>query len=121
LDEIMVAERAAKGGRGAELKEATEWLSAQLADGPVAEQDLEQRAKAAGLKWPTVKRAKRELRVKSRKRGFGPGAPWYWGLPPPPGNKEPEIPDIEELAPYGQNDPYGTPIEAIEAIEDQLN
>jgi hypothetical protein len=115
----MAAERATKGGRGAELKEAAQWLSTQLADGPVAEQELEPRAKAAGLKWPTVKRAKKELKVKSRKKGFGPGAPWHWELPAPPGEKEAEIPDADELAPYGQNGPYDTPKEDKEAIGGQ--
>jgi hypothetical protein len=136
VDEVMAAERATKGGRGAELAEAAQWLSAQLADGPVAEQDLEQRAKAAGLKWPSVKRAKKAMKVKSRKRGFGPMAPWYWELPTPPEDKEAEIPATEEVALYGQNGPYDTaiediedkgdqfanaPIEAIGDIEEQLN
>lgn len=56
---------------------AVEWLVAQLQNGPVPQKELEQRGEEEGISFRTLKRAKEEIGVKSRKRKEG----WYWELP----------------------------------------
>ncbi len=60
--------------------EAEQWLLDQLERGPVAVKDLEKEARAAGVAWKTVQRAKASAGVRSRKRGMGGG--WIWELTP---------------------------------------
>jgi hypothetical protein len=59
-------------------KEAEEWLTELLAAGPVASDKVKAEAKAAGMKWATVRRAKDTLRIKARKCRFTGG--WEWHL-----------------------------------------
>ena len=61
-----------------ERREAKEWLRNFLADGPVAAKKIQQQAKAAGLSWITVRRAKDALPVIAGKDGFKGG--WQWRL-----------------------------------------
>lgn len=61
-----------------ERREAKEWLRDFLADGPVAAKKIQQDAKAAGLSWMTVRRAKEALSVIASKSGYQ-GA-WQWRL-----------------------------------------
>jgi DNA repair protein RadA/Sms len=56
---------------------AVEWLYAQLMQGPVASQMIQQRAVEHGISPRTLERAKKELLVGSSKKGDG----WYWALP----------------------------------------
>ncbi|MCI4567213.1 AAA family ATPase [Lysobacter sp. CFH 32150] len=65
--------------------EAADWLSTRLADGPVAQKDLAEQAKADGVAWRTVERAKETLSVmaypeRSQGKGRGNGR-WMWELP----------------------------------------
>jgi hypothetical protein len=60
------------------LSEAKEFLSQELEDGPVAAEQVEKDARGAQISMRTLRRAKRELGVKSRKQSDA----WYWVLPP---------------------------------------
>lgn len=64
-----------------ERGEAEVWLAEQLAVGPVASEDLRSRARADGIAWRTVERAKAALDVKARRHGYGADGRWAWQLP----------------------------------------
>ncbi|MCL5966502.1 MAG: AAA family ATPase [Deltaproteobacteria bacterium] len=66
--------------RGA-VEEAVEFLRQVLADGPVDSKEVDHQRKVAGVAWATIRRAKDQLGVRSRRLGFGPGATWTWALP----------------------------------------
>ncbi len=55
-DEAMATEK--PDSRDAERREAKTWLQTVLAHGPLAVKEIEQQAKAAGLKWATIRRGK---------------------------------------------------------------
>lgn len=61
--------------------EAEAWLAEQLAVGPVPSEDLQRRARADGIAWRTVRRAKDTLEVSARRHGFGADGRWVWELP----------------------------------------
>jgi len=61
-----------------ERREAKAWLQNLLADGPVVVKNIEQDAKAAGLSWMTVRRAKEALGVVTSKSGYQ--GKWVWRL-----------------------------------------
>lgn len=61
------------------LEDAEVFLREQLADGPVAQPDLIERAKKESIATGTLKRAKKSLGVRSSKSGNG----WAWALPAP--------------------------------------
>ena len=74
--------RSRRQGRSA-LDAAADFLRKKLADGPVPMTEVAQTADAAGIKMPTLRRAKRLLGVESEKRGQ-PGSDaqaWIWSLP----------------------------------------
>jgi hypothetical protein len=58
------------------LDEAVEFLRETLADGPMPAKDVEREAKAAGIAWATVRRAKGRVGVQSGRDGAG----WAWSL-----------------------------------------
>lgn len=60
-----------------QTSKAADLMLALLASGPMAAEDLEREAKGAGISWATVKRAKEQLHIVSRRHG----SRWYWGLP----------------------------------------
>ncbi|HXF73001.1 MAG TPA: AAA family ATPase [Actinomycetota bacterium] len=60
-------------------REAAGFLRELLAEGPVPAEEVKREAAAAGIAWATVRRAKAELGVASKKQRFG-GA-WVWSLP----------------------------------------
>jgi hypothetical protein len=97
IDEVLDSERQPKGGRGAERRQAAEWLRGELAQGPVAVTDLEERATVAQMKWRTVQRAKDDLGLWDVRQGFGPGSRCLWQLPP----------DNDTNTKYGINGEYG--------------
>jgi hypothetical protein len=66
------------GGKG---EEAKNWLRGVLATGPVPANDLEEYAEQAGITTRTLERAKKLLKVKSRKEGFGKEGAWTCSLP----------------------------------------
>jgi archaellum biogenesis ATPase FlaH len=61
-----------------ERSEAKAWLKDHLADGPVAVKKIQGEAKAAGLSWMTVRRARKALSVVASKSAFAGG--WQWRL-----------------------------------------
>ena len=58
---------------------AEEWLRKLLQDGPVPQQRIEAEAERQEFSWRTIRRAKDDLGVRSRKASFGRG--WLWELP----------------------------------------
>ena len=73
-------ERPVSTGEASARAEARDFLVAELANGPVPTTKLKARAEEAGLSWPTVERAKKQLGIRARKRG----AAWRWQLPDTP-------------------------------------
>lgn len=64
------------------LSDAEVFLKGELADGPRPFQELQESAKAAGVGWPDVERAKRRLRAKSKREGgIAAAGSWCWVLP----------------------------------------
>lgn len=61
--------------------DAEEFLMTVLADGQMLASDVQEEARKAGLSVITLRRAKDQLGVKARKRGFGKETKWYWVLP----------------------------------------
>src|SRR5262245_32822830 len=68
----------AAGGHTAK-REAREFLLKRLEAGPANSDDIVEEAKQEGITFATLRRAKKELGIKSRKGGFD-GA-WTWELP----------------------------------------
>ena len=59
------------------MREAMEFLRGELKDGPVAANAIKERAGKQGISDATLRRAKADLRVDSRKQGDGA---WVWQL-----------------------------------------
>jgi hypothetical protein len=68
-----------------ELMRASQFLLDQLAAGPVAVKELPDAARAHGIAWRTVERAKENLPVKARKDG----KIWFWELAQVPPQRTP--------------------------------
>jgi putative DNA primase/helicase len=64
-----------------ERRAADEWLRELLAAGPALVRDIQAAARAAGLVWRTIERAKTRLGVKAALLGYGPAGRWQWRLP----------------------------------------
>jgi AAA domain-containing protein/bifunctional DNA primase/polymerase-like protein len=64
-------------------REAKEFLLERLEAGPVDSDDIIEEAKQEGIAGMTLRRAKKELGIKSRKQQGRTDAPWFWELPPP--------------------------------------
>jgi putative DNA primase/helicase len=77
-NEVLAAHAASKKDHTA-LDETKCFLQQLLADGAVAVEKVQSEARAAGLAWTTVRRAKKELGIKSGKAGMEGG--WSWALP----------------------------------------
>lgn len=67
------------GPDNGKLAHAREWLSAQLSSGAQEQEEIQNLAKDEGISKATLRRAKRELCVRSRKDGLS--GPWMWCLP----------------------------------------
>ncbi|MFC1639216.1 bifunctional DNA primase/polymerase [Gemmatimonadota bacterium] len=63
------------------LADAREFLLDVLRDGPRLAEEVTQEARQSGISNSTLKRAKRECKVKASRRGFGKGGKWWWELP----------------------------------------
>lgn len=77
-DEIIV--NAQKHDRSA-FNEAIEVLQEILSEGPLPVKEVNKLAADAGVSKRTLRRAKEQLDVTSRKMGGGPHAAWHWELP----------------------------------------
>jgi hypothetical protein len=62
--------------------EAIEWLRQELKEGPLAQKQIRREAREHGFSYPTLRRAKEELKLQSKRIGFGPLISyWAWVLP----------------------------------------
>ncbi len=78
-DEVLAASAVPADQGGAHARgEAESFLSSLLANGPVPTNTVKSEAKAAGLSWATVRRAKDQLGVAVAKTGLDDG--WVWAL-----------------------------------------
>ena len=73
----LVRSQAPSNSRSSALSEATAFLAQLLAAGKLRQAEIEEAAKEAGHHGRTLQRAKRSLRIKSRKEPDG----WWWELP----------------------------------------
>ena len=64
------------------IEEAKRYLFGLLGDGPVSAKVVRSKAADAGVSSATLRRAKDELSIASRRRGFGPESIVFWELPP---------------------------------------
>ncbi len=63
------------------LAEAMNFLTVLLADGPLPKKEVSERAKDAGFRDITIRRAKTSLGVEAVHEGYGKGSVWKWYLP----------------------------------------
>lgn len=63
------------------FSEAIDFLKFLLSDGPVPKKEVDDRAKEAGIKSITLRRAKTFLGVETVHDGYGKGSVWKWSLP----------------------------------------
>lgn len=61
------------------LDDACEWLRDFLSTGDKEQQECRAKSSQAGISYPTLRRAKNALRVRSYKEAMS--GPWFWGLP----------------------------------------
>jgi DNA polymerase len=76
-------EAIAGGTRGNARKEAEDFLLSRLAGGPVLADEIYAEAKAHCITTATLKRAKKDLRIRSVKAQDCITGSWYWQLPKP--------------------------------------
>ncbi len=68
--------------------DAIVWLRGELQDGPLAQQRIVREAKQHGFSYGTLRRAKEELKLRSKRIEFGAGISyWAWVLEPEGGEK----------------------------------
>jgi putative DNA primase/helicase len=67
---------------GGRLDAATDWLAAELEDGPRPAREITHAAQTAGYSTATLKRAKRSLGIRSQRiGGLADDGAWQWALP----------------------------------------
>jgi putative DNA primase/helicase len=90
-----------RGTKKPPREEGKEFLADILSAGPVLVAEIQDAAEAAGLAWTTVKRAKKALRVMSRKPDKNSG--WVWELPKR--TKIAEEDHFSEVVPFSESGP----------------
>jgi putative DNA primase/helicase len=70
---------ASSQSHGGKIADAKDLLREELANGPVAQEKLVAAAEAAGIKERTLRRAKKALKIESKKGDFDSN--WMWSLP----------------------------------------
>jgi AAA domain/Primase C terminal 2 (PriCT-2) len=78
----ITANEAMQAGNGTAKREAREFLLERLEAGPVNSDDLVAEAKQEGITFATLRRAKKDLGIKSRKQRGDIASTWTWELPP---------------------------------------
>jgi hypothetical protein len=73
--------------------EAADWLLNYLADGPRPQDEVRKASYDAGFAWATLRRAKKDAGVRSRKCTFSGG--WVWEITPAP-KREGAHEDVED-------------------------
>ncbi len=80
----LLAEPEADDRREAPAREeAEDWLREMLEAGPVRTEQIKGEAKAAGLTWATIRRAKESIGAKAARQGYGEDGGWFWKLADP--------------------------------------
>lgn len=82
--------------------EAAAFLRVELSRGPRPVTELKAAAKDAGLSWRTVERAKKEMGVEARKRGFA--GPWCWELPDDASSEPARGTSVRDVAAFDDED-----------------
>jgi hypothetical protein len=80
--EITANEAMQAAGSHTAKREAREFLLERLEAGPANSDDIIEEAKQEGIAEKTLRRAKKELGIKSRKQQGRTDGPWFWELPP---------------------------------------
>ena len=102
-----------------ERDEAVDFLLDLLADGPVSAVKVKSAARAADITERTLKRAKKQLKVESRKGGFDAG--WVWSLPEG-GHDDPKGSTPQTLDPFADGGPLRENHDAAVALlQDHLD
>lgn len=79
---LAAAEGDEEGGGGAQMREAEDFLQDVLSVGPVLAKEILRQAKEAGIAERTLKRAKADMGILSRRSvESGASAHWTWELP----------------------------------------
>lgn len=87
-DDLHARDLLGPPSEGGRLEAATDWLAAELDDGPRPARDITRAAEAAGYRPATLKRAKRSLGVRSeRTGGIAEEGAWQWRLPDDDGDE----------------------------------
>ncbi len=80
--EILAEAEATKEREGGAVSAASTFLTALLADGPMAVKEIQANAEGAAISWASIRRAKNDLGVVAQRSGFGGGGGgWEWALP----------------------------------------
>jgi hypothetical protein len=87
--EITANEAMAAAGGHSAKREAREFLLERLGAGPVKAGDIMEEAKQEGISVRTLKRAKKELDIRSHKTPSKFDGAWYWELPTKRANYDP--------------------------------
>jgi hypothetical protein len=82
-DQALQATDAQAGGQAPAGAEAEDLLLDLLGSNAVPVTDVKAEAKAAGIAWASVRRAKDRLGVIAERDGFGSEGKWLWRLPAP--------------------------------------
>jgi len=94
-----------------EREDAADWLEIELRGQPIPANQLQKMAGAAGHSWRTVKRAKKDLGVVSRKCTFEGGWLWYHPDDLPvkceEGHEEAQEGQSQNVDPFGNVGPLG--------------
>lgn len=86
-------------------EEAEQWLRELIEAGPVRTEEIKAEAKAAGMTWATVRRAKENIGAKAIRQGFGEDGGWYWKLPDPvPVKDAQDTLHPEHMSTFGQGE-----------------
>jgi len=79
--ELLVDANEAPANDRSALSEAIRFLKVLLREGSVSKKEVDERAKDAGFKDITLRRAKAFLGVEAVHEGYGKGSVWKWALP----------------------------------------
>lgn len=104
--EALAAEHGADRRTDAPQRDDAEvWLRGALEGGAVAVGELQRDARADGLAWRTVRRAKDAIGARAARAGFGKAGRWTWSLPPAKGVQDGHrCPTTETVATNGESE-----------------
>jgi putative DNA primase/helicase len=111
-DMLAVADAHDEQGAGSARQEAEAFLLDLLLDGPTPAKTVKTAASAAALPWITVRRAKENLGVITRKGGMDQG--WVWSVPAEGAHQTTKGLTPEGMSPFGKNEHLRAETEAIE-------